>query len=194
MHAELNQFGRGAPVVFFCVMSLLTAMGIPRMLFYPVAGLAFGFWTGFVWSIAGTIMGAYSAFIYARWAGRGFVEKTIPGLISVTDLIKDQTFATVALMRQIPAPGHILNLLFGISPVEHKHFLLGTIIGSLPAAIPALLIGSSVMQPDDNLRILKIVLSATLLMIMWLGFAWHFRKSERYNEMNLALKALVSRR
>lgn len=72
--------GYAAPAIFMLVSALLTAIGMPRLLLCTLAGVIFGFTWGFVLSHFGTVVGAYGAFIFARWSGREFVQKNFQKL------------------------------------------------------------------------------------------------------------------
>ena len=49
---------------------------------YPLAGIAFGFWNGFLYTLIGDIFGAAIAFFISRWFGRRVVQYfvTRPGM------------------------------------------------------------------------------------------------------------------
>lgn len=171
----LAGYGAMAPLVFVCAMSLVTAVGIPRMVIYPLGGLVFGFAEGLAWSLLATVIGAYLTFLYARWSGRSLVVKRWPSLSKITTKLDNRGFLSVALIRQMPSPGFLTNLLFGLSSVRTRCFLAGTILGSIPSAIPATLIGSSVSHGSDDHRILYTVMAIAVLLIMWLGFSFTLR-------------------
>lgn len=171
----LAGYGSMAPVVFVCLMSLITAIGIPRMVIYPIGGLVFGFSEGLAWSLLATVAGAYLTFIYARWAGRGLVIKKWPSLTKITTKLDGRGTVSVALLRQLPSPGYVTNLLFGLSTVRTRCFLVGTALGFIPSAIPATLIGSSVSHGSHDHRILYTALSIAVLLAIWLGFSIMFR-------------------
>lgn len=173
---DLEQFGPSAPLVFIIAMSGLSAIGIPRMVMYPIAGLAFGFYAGLAWSLIATLIGAYATFLYARWAGRGLVLKKWPALARISSKLDGSGFLSVALIRQLPSPGFLTNLLFGISSVRTRCFLLGTALGSIPSAIPATLLGSSLSHASHEQRILYVVVSIGVLAALW-GVASIYMKS-----------------
>ena len=41
---------------------------------YPIAGVAFGFWQGFLYTLIGDLLGTAIAFFIGRWFGRGIVQ------------------------------------------------------------------------------------------------------------------------
>jgi len=186
---QLSDLGPLGPVIFVAAMMLLTAAGVPRLLLYPISGMAFGFAGGLAWGMAGTLGGAYITFAYARWAGRGIVMKKWPRIHRLTGLLDGHGFVTVALLRQLPIPGYVTNLFFGVSPIGHSAFIAGTLIGCLPSAIPAVLIGSSVTQMSADSRLAYVSAALFCLLALWLGFSLFFKHSSRFSRLRDAWKS-----
>lgn len=177
LRTRLAGTGRLAPVIFIALFSLLTAMGTPRMVMYPLAGLLFGFAYGLLWSLLASLFGAYAAFLYARWGGRGWIYRKWPKAEAVARRIDGRSALKVAIIRQLPSPGFLTNLLLGISTVSHTDFLLGSAFGMLPSAIPTILIGSSLSLVSDSARLLSLSLSAGIIVLLWITSAAFIRYS-----------------
>ncbi|HMP96811.1 MAG TPA: VTT domain-containing protein [Kiritimatiellia bacterium] len=173
---ELAAFGAWAPAVFIAVMTGLTAVGIPRMLMYPIAGAAFGFGWGLMWSLMATVSGGYLTYMYARWAGRGMIIRKWPKLEGMSRRLRDHGFLSVAIMRQLPGPGVLYNLLLGISAVRRRSFIGGTALGALPSAIPALLIGTSLSLSSSAWRIGTLIGALVWLAVLWTVCGYLFRR------------------
>lgn len=176
LRQDLERLGPLAPLVFILAMTGLTAAGIPRMAMYPLAGLAFGFLPGLLWSMVATVAGAYATFLYARWAGRSLVMKKWPALARLSSRLDARGFLSVALIRQLPSPGFLTNLMFGISAVRPTCFLLGTVLGSLPSAIPATMLGSSLSNASDGQRIRMAIAALAAMAVLGLVIAWMLRR------------------
>lgn len=189
LRAEILSLGHWGPAVYIGLLVVLTSIGFPRLLLFPIGGLAFGLFWGLVWSLAGTIGGAYIAFLYARRVGRGIVEKKWPRLHGFTGVLEGRSFLTVALLRQLPAPGHLTNLFLGISPVSHSAFLFGTLLGCLPSALPAILIGSSAAQEHTHARITYVIGSVACLFAVWLAGGFFLRFSPKAQELRRAVSS-----
>src|SRR5512143_2068992 len=76
--AWVRETGLWGAAVFLVGMSGLILMGVPRLLFCPLAGALYGFWCGLGLSIAGTIVSYYAAFRVIR--GRRTDSDSIPPL------------------------------------------------------------------------------------------------------------------
>ena len=140
--------GYAAPVIFTLTVALLTAVGLPRLLFCTLAGMVFGFTWGFIWSHLGTLLGAYLTFLFARWSGRDFVCQKFPKIISLSDSTHAKGWKAVLLMRQLPINGLYNDILLGISKVSQIDFWIGSCIGFIPLGITATLIGAGALQLD----------------------------------------------
>lgn len=67
-----------APVVFVLVMALSVLFApIPNIPIFIAAGLAWGLFLGFAYSMAGMMLGSVMAFYVARWLGRKHLPKLI---------------------------------------------------------------------------------------------------------------------
>ena len=145
---QLDGFGLAAPLIFVVGTALLAAFGAPRLLLYSIAGVAFGATWGLVWSLLGTLLGAYSTFLTVRALGRGPILRRFPALARYSGRIRKRGFLAVLLVRQLPMNGFYNNLLLGLSPVRHRDFLLGSLLGYLPMGMAAAAIGAGVVQAD----------------------------------------------
>jgi len=186
---EINALGHFGPLAYIGMLVVLTSVGFPRLILFPLGGLVFGFLWGLLWSMAGTIGGAYIAFLYARKVGRGIVEKKWPRLHDFAGVLEGRSFLTVALLRQLPTPGHMTNLFLGISPVRHRAFIFGTLLGCIPSALPAIMIGSSAAQATTQGRLGYVAGSVACLFALWLAGGFFLR----YSPNTRALRQIISR-
>lgn len=146
VHQDIEALGPVAELSFLLGAVLITALGFPRMLVFPVAGLAFGFPVGLALSIIALLGGGYLPFCYARWGGRGWITRQWPRMARLADYFQERTYKTVVLFRILPMPGFLTNAFLGITHIKHRSFILGTALGSIPPGIPATLLGSSLIE------------------------------------------------
>jgi len=143
---RLQAMGWSAAVPFTGGVAVLAAIGCPRLLLCPIGGMAFGFWWGLVWTQVGTMIGFYAMFLFVRWGGSEFAAKRWPKLDSLAHRVGRGGVLTVLLVRQMPVAGFYLNVLLGLMPLRHRHFLAGTFLGILPEAIPLTLLGAGASE------------------------------------------------
>lgn len=119
-------------------------LGTPRLPLAAAAGLLLGLPVGLAASILGSLAGAWGDFAIARRAaGRpcGPADIVRPDDSLLRRLRCHGPFA-VALLRLAPLPGAAINLLLAVTPCTTRDFLLGSVLGFLPEAVPAVLAGA----------------------------------------------------
>ena len=165
---RIRSMGWLAPVVVTLGVALLVAAGFPRLLFCAIAGMALGFWHGLVWAQLGTLIGNYLIFLLVR-AGGGEWGRRYLSNHGGFKLIESEGIAAVLLARQLPVPGLIVNLAFGLSKLKHRHFLIGTALGQLPEAIPCTLIGAGAIQSSFTKSAGMAGLAVLVMATLWIG-------------------------
>ena len=175
----LLSLGWMGPAAWMGIVFLLVAAGMPRLLFCPVGGLAFGFWYGLLWTQVATLAGYYVLFSFVRWGGRDFVLRHWPrlGRLNVP-LHGHSATLLVFAMRQLPISGLIINFLLGLSPVRHRHFVFGTAFGILPEAIPFTLVASGVLKLSGRNTPLYVVAALGMFLLVCASL-WYFSRHSR---------------
>ena len=72
---KIIEFGWKGHIIFLFGVTFLILMGMPRLLFCAIGGMAFGWWLGLIYAVAATLLAYYLQFLFVRWGGRPFVEK-----------------------------------------------------------------------------------------------------------------------
>jgi uncharacterized membrane protein YdjX (TVP38/TMEM64 family) len=112
-------------MVVFIVLAV-----VPVVLLIAATGLAFGPILGPVYAMAGCLASASVGFAIGRWMGRRRVE-WLGGqrLARFSDALKRNGTLAVFLVRKVPAPFTLSNIVVGASSVCYRDFILGTILG-----------------------------------------------------------------
>ncbi len=179
--------------VWMGIVFVLVAAGMPRLLFCPIGGLAFGFWHGLLWTQVATLAGYYALFLFVRWGGQDFVLRHWPRVGRLKKHFHGHSAALLVFaVRQLPISGLIINFLLGLSPIQHRHFLLGTAFGILPEAIPFTLVASGMVKLTGRNTPLYIAAAIGLLLLVCASL-WYFSHhskllSELRNETEVANK------
>lgn len=118
-------------VAAFVVFSL-----VPVMLLVSLTGMAFGPVLGPLYAMAGCLASASAAFGIGRLIGPGHVhgwggERMARAMRS---LGRNGTLS-VFLIRKIPAPFLLVNVLLGTSAVRFREFVIGTTLGMMAMVI-----------------------------------------------------------
>lgn len=189
----LDQIGPGAELAFMAGAALITALGFPRMLVYPVGGIAFGFFWGLVWSVIALLFGGYLPFCYARWGGRSWITRKWPRMGRLAVYFHERSYKTVVLFRILPMPGFLTNAFFGITHIKHRSFLLGTLLGSIPPGIPAALLGSSMIEEQRHTQLAYGISSVALFIVLWFIIPFCLRNHPNIHLLRAALAPTTER-
>ena len=163
--ALIQSHGAWGPVLFVAGSAILILAGMPRLLFCVLGGALFGFVQGLIYSQLATIIGAYGTFLFARWGTRQWVQRLKRNESRLYKILENPTLLTVFLARQLPSGGAIISLFLGFSSVSHGQFLVGSLLGFLPEAIPAVLIGSGAGKSSTMLAFAQILTAAAVLIL-----------------------------
>jgi uncharacterized membrane protein YdjX (TVP38/TMEM64 family) len=175
----LLSLGWVGPAVWMGVVFALVSAGMPRLLFCPIGGLAFGFWHGLLWTQLATLAGYYVLFLFVRWGGRDFVLRHWPRVMRLKEHFHGHSTALLVFaVRQLPISGLVINLLLGLSPIRHRHFLLGTAFGILPEAIPFTLVASGVFKLTGQNTPLYICAAIGFLLLVFAAL-WYFSRHSK---------------
>jgi uncharacterized membrane protein YdjX (TVP38/TMEM64 family) len=142
----VRETGLWGAAIFLLGMSVLILVGVPRLLFCPVAGAVFGFWGGLGISIAGTMISYYTAFRVIR-GRRTNGDVTPPLHPKLAFLAGHPGLPAVTVSRMVPVPGMIVTLALSMSNVRTRIYLLGSLVGLIPEAAPLVLLGAGLLNP-----------------------------------------------
>jgi uncharacterized membrane protein YdjX (TVP38/TMEM64 family) len=176
---ELSTFVRGlgwlAPIVLTVSVAVLVAIGFPRLFFCVLSGMALGFWPGLLWAQLGTLLGNYAVFSAVRLGGGDWAERYLSSHVKLRELIQEDGISGVILARQLPLPGLFINMACGLFSVRTRDFLIGTIIGQLPEAVPCTLIGAGILEASFIKSLSVICLGVALAVGTWKAVRWALR-------------------
>ncbi len=175
----LLSLGWVGPAAWMGIVFALVAAGMPRLLFCPIGGLAFGFWYGLLWTQVATLAGYYVLFLFVRWGGQDFVLRHWPAVGRLRKHFHGHSAALMVFaIRQLPISGLIINFLLALSPIRHRHFLLGTAFGILPEAIPFTLVASGAFKMTGRNTPLYIAAAVGLLLLVCAAL-WYFSRHSK---------------
>jgi len=172
-----------ALLAFILVYTIRPLVLFPATLMTVAGGLLFGPVLG----IVATIVGANASAMMAYWVARslGFESKDdqdAAGLLGRWSArMRDESFATVLLMRLTFLPYDLVNYAAGFLRIHPGSFLLATAIGSLPGTVSFTLAGASVESLEDgpsgvNVAVLLVSIA---LFIVSLTISWMAKRSSR---------------
>jgi uncharacterized membrane protein YdjX (TVP38/TMEM64 family) len=184
LQEELTAFQSLAPLVFFACGALVIAMGVPRTIISILGGMVFGFLYGTLLATASAFAGSVVVIWVTRVLGHPLFHQRIGHrLKAIEGHLRNNGFVLVLILRQLPLPSMLINVLIGLSSIKTSAYVLGSIIGLLPEAAVFALFGSSV-RGDFALRISLASLSLIVLIIV---IKIYFRRSPLARELSQKL-------
>jgi len=183
LQQHIQALGVWGTLIYMLVVFVCITIGMPRLLFCVIGGVAFGFVWGMIWTQIPTLAGYYVVFLFARWGGRDFVIRHWPKLAHMHKVFHRQAVPKIIVIRQLPISGVIINLFLGLSPISHFDFLAGTAIGLLPEAIPMTAVGSSALELTAGQELAYAAGLLVLLVVVWFVFTLIVRSSKMFARM-----------
>ena len=103
---------------------------VPVLALVAATGVAFGPWLGPLYAMTGCVASASTGFGLGRWLGRSRVQQVGGRRVKQLHqaLERNGTLA-VFVLRKVPAPFMLANIVVGASGVRYRDFLLGTVLG-----------------------------------------------------------------
>jgi uncharacterized membrane protein YdjX (TVP38/TMEM64 family) len=166
---DLRGLGALAPLVVVVAVAVLVGVGFPRWPFCIIAGAALGFWSGLLWAQLGTLLGNYAVFLLVRLGSRDWAQRYLSRRARLHNVIRQEGIPGVILARQMPLPGLLINIACALVPLRQRDYLVGTMLGQLPLAIPCTLIGAGILQASFRQSLAVIGLAVAAAVLAWMG-------------------------
>jgi uncharacterized membrane protein YdjX (TVP38/TMEM64 family) len=140
----LDDYGAFMPVAFVVAHVAASLFFVPRTLMAVLAGIMFGSWAGPLWSLVGSMVGAYVGFAAARYVNAGQIRpEEMKRIGPYLKRAEQSGWQMIAVIRAIPLPHTPLNYAFGLTRVSVVSYLMGSFIGFVPASILCAELGAS---------------------------------------------------
>lgn len=178
--------GSVGPLVAVPAYALGIVLCVPRTVLSFASGLLFGWLPGFGYAMAGALLGASAGFAAGRLMGREFVDARLAAWAALeldggsrrarlghwvrTRLAVADTWLArrgvmgVWILRTIPIAHYgVTSYACGTAAVRYRHYLLGTLIGSVPGALGYAAVGSSLLDAGSIPLMLGVAAATTLV-------------------------------
>jgi uncharacterized membrane protein YdjX (TVP38/TMEM64 family) len=126
------------PVVFIVGYAVAAVAFVPGSILTLAAGAIFGLPAGTAYVFLAAVLGSTGAFLIARYAARGWVERRMAGdprFAAIDGAVGREGRKIVLLLRLSPVfPFHLLNYALGLTKVRLRDYLVGA-LGMLPGTL-----------------------------------------------------------
>jgi uncharacterized membrane protein YdjX (TVP38/TMEM64 family) len=159
---------------------------VPVLVLITATGVAFGAWLGPVYAMAGCVASASFGFAVGRWLGRRRVERWGGRRVQqITAVLARNGTLAVFLVRKVPAPFLLVNIVVGASPIRYRDFIIGTTLGMTAIVVALAGFGYQLTNAWQHPS-MSALLRVGLVVAIPLTAAWlvnrHFRRSRADDE------------
>lgn len=134
----VDGLGVWGPAVFMAGYAIATVAFVPGSLLTLAAGAIFGLLAGTVYVFVAATVGACAAFLVARYAARGVIERRLsknPRFSAIDRAVGEQGRKIVFLLRLSPVfPFNLLNYGLGLTRVRFADYAIAS-LGMIPGTI-----------------------------------------------------------
>ncbi|HLU39500.1 MAG TPA: VTT domain-containing protein, partial [Planctomycetota bacterium] len=109
-------------------------------------GLVFGPWLGALYAFVGALTSAAAGFAVGRWLGRDALARLSRRLPRLDKLLAARGVTAAFLIRKIPAPFTLINMVVGASRMRFVDFMLGSLLGLSAMVISLAMFGPHVLE------------------------------------------------
>ena len=188
LEAWVSQYGMLGPVVFIFVYILACVLFLPGLPVTIVGALAFGAVRGAVFSSIGATLGATAAFLIARYAARGMVEKLVEGneqFEKIDKGVEKNGWRMLMVTRMVPLfPFNLQNFVYGLTKIKLSTYIFVSWICMLPAAIAYNFMAGSVVSGEGDLGMTFLYLGIGAVFFVLVSFIPGYLSNKKIVEVD----------
>lgn len=180
MDAYVRHQGAKGVLLYIALVSVLTAVGVPRQILSFLGGYVFDVLFGTLWATLGTGIACALTFSYARFMGqqalhRKWGHKLVPWNV----FLQQAPFLLTMAVRIVPLGSNFMtNIVAGVSNMPALPFLAGSVAGFTVQNCIFALMGSGLHFSTYGRAILSGVLYVLSLSLGYWIFR-HYKRSQR---------------
>ncbi len=162
---------RWAPVAVMAIFTAGSMVMIPVTAMIVVSSLMFGPVTGFIYSMAGSIVASIFTYIAGSMLWRDALRQLAgKRLNSLSGKLGKQSIFVIAALRMVPvAPFTIVNMAAGSARIKFPIFVIGTLIGMIPGTLAITVFSDSLLNLVMEPGLRSVLITAGVLMVMVAG-------------------------
>ncbi|MFL1431254.1 MULTISPECIES: TVP38/TMEM64 family protein [unclassified Nocardiopsis] len=170
VRAWIEAAGPAAPAAYLLLYTVAVFALVPRPALNLAAGLLFGLVAGLPLALAGGVAAALVQFAVARYVAGDTVAGLLPaGARARLDTVAgEHAFKAVLQLRLLPViPYQVVNYGCGLTRMRVAPFLLGTLVGGIPATAAMVLLGSGGADLGLPAALAGVALAGLLGLLWW---------------------------
>jgi len=166
-----SRLGWLAPLAFVLAFIIGELLQVPSVLWILFAGLIWPWFVAFPLALVAAMFAATTAFLIARYfLGDQFHEKLPATFQNLNDKLAQQPIRAITILRLTTFLHPAMHWVLAASSVNLLQFLVGTLLGILPATLAIVLVGELFLNWWDrySLAIVGVVL-AMIVLSVWIA-------------------------
>ncbi|SMB87815.1 Uncharacterized membrane protein YdjX, TVP38/TMEM64 family, SNARE-associated domain [Peptoniphilus asaccharolyticus DSM 20463] len=171
MRNWVNSFGNWAPLMYILLYTILPVFFFPVPIFVLVAGILFGIWRGFVYTMVGCLLNSTLMFYLGRFLGQDFFENLLSKMqpnLKKRLMHSDQKslFYLFFILRLVPLVSYnLINYVAGFTKIKYSNYIVTTMLGIVPGMLVFLNTGDKSLDVKSSEFIVSIVLLLALIVV-----------------------------
>ena len=135
------------PLIFIGFFTILQPFGIGSHGFILASAVIWPWHLAFVYSLVGATLAGVVSFWFARFVGYNWVQNHIPAKVMIFEKkLVEKQFRNIFVMRIIFFTFAPMQLMFGVTRVDFKVYLLATLLGISPLIFLEVWFGASLFD------------------------------------------------
>jgi uncharacterized membrane protein YdjX (TVP38/TMEM64 family) len=172
-----NRYAWWAPVLV--ILAFVAFSVVPVMLLVSLTGIAFGPVLGPLYAMTGCLASASTAFAIGRWIGPHHLNRWGgERMRRLMGLVRRNGTLAVFLIRKIPLPFVLVNVMLGASAVGYREFVIGTALGMSAVVVGLAGLGYQLAETWRQPSI-ETIIRALLFLCIPLSLAWMINRQLR---------------
>ncbi|CRH93939.1 TVP38/TMEM64 family inner membrane protein ydjZ [Chlamydia trachomatis] len=169
MRNWVNSFGNLAPLMYILLYTILPVFFFPVPIFVLVAGILFGIWRGFVYTMVGCLLNSTLMFYLGRFLGQDFFENLLSKMhpnLKKRLMHSDQKslFYLFFILRLVPLVSYnLINYVAGFTKIKYSNYIVTTMLGIVPGMLVFLNTGDKSLDVKSSEFVVSIVLLVALV-------------------------------
>lgn len=170
----------------YLILSLATAVGLPRQIAALSAGTLYGAKLGFLIATAATISGCMLTFIACRYCLGNWVYQRFPDKTKVIHgFLASSTFTKALTIRILPLGSNFMtNIVAGATNIPFAPYVAGSALGFVPQMVIFSLAGAGMQLAAGTQQQLTLVLTGLALGLMVMLYIQHKRKLQAKKKLS----------
>ena len=162
-----NDSGLFGPVLYVLAFVAAQPLSLPGAALIIPATFVWDWWEVFAYSMLGGIIASSLGFIISRWLAQDWVRRRLPQrFIGWEKRFVDHALLSTIALRLVTGYAPAADWFLGISKVRWREFVIGTILGLIPATFLFSYYGDDTVRWVQNAPLIAVAVVLTAVVLI----------------------------